>query len=83
MLLFVFLRLCVSEAERNTAISCRPARSARSSPVAFGTSALNVTSRAFGTSVRTSSSASASCGTQRGETKLVSSMRFSPAAMSA
>jgi hypothetical protein len=51
-------------------------------PVALGTRALNVTPGGGG-SVRISSSASASCGTQRGETKLVSSMRVRPASINA
>ncbi len=82
MLLLVFLRLCVSLADMNTAISFNPAASARSKPLAFGTSAETVTPGGS-TAAFTSWSASASCGTQRGETKLVSSMRVSPAAKSA
>ena len=78
MLRFVFLRLCVSLADRNTAISESPAARARSRPLALGTSALNVTPGGALAPARTSSSASASCGIHRGETKLVSSMRASP-----
>jgi hypothetical protein len=82
MLLLVFLRLCVSLADMNTAISRRPAARARSNPLALGTSADTVTPGG-NTAAFTSCSASANCGTHRGETKLVSSMRFNPEAISA
>ena len=59
MLLFVFLRLCVSLADMNTAISFKPAPSARSKPLALGTKAETVTPGGNGAAF-TSCSASAS-----------------------
>ena len=87
------MRLCVSEADRNTLISsnaCLPPRaressssaSAFSSPRSFGTSTLTATSS--GTSIRASTSAaSASCGITSARTKLVTSNRLTPVRASA
>ena len=77
----MFILLCVSLELRNTAISVSPAASARSSPFAFGHSAPKVTPGG-GLYSRASSSASASCGTHLGDTKLVISMRRRPALIS-
>ena len=83
--LFTFLLLWVSEAERKTAAStCAAGRalpraaSSRSSPFPFGTSATYCTPGRTG-SRSTSSAESASAGIHLGETKLVASIRVSPA----
>lgn len=80
--LLTLARLCASLALRKTAISRRPTASARSRPRAFGHRALKVTPGSVAI-VLASSSASASCGTHFGETKLVISIRRRPAATSA
>ena len=88
IVLLMFFLLCVSLALMKTAISFIPASFARSRPRAFGQSALKATrGRADGARAPStnsaSSSASASCGIHFGETKLVISIRASPAATSA
>jgi hypothetical protein len=82
MLLLMFFFEWASLAEMNTAASCSPASRARESPLRFGTSALKTTP-SLRPIRRRSSSASASWGIHFGETKEVTSMRFSPAATSA
>ena len=72
----------VSLALMKTAISSMPAAWARSSPRAFGQSPLKVTPSVRG-AMRATSSPSASCGTQLGETNEVISIRLSPDATSA
>ena len=71
--LLTFFLLCVSDADRKTAISFIPAASAESSPRRFGTSALIRTPGGRCTP-RATSAASASCGIHLGDTKLVISM---------
>ena len=82
MVLFTFFLLCVSDADRNTAISFIPEARAVSSPRRFGTSALMRTPIGRCTP-RATSAASASCGIHFGDTKLVISMSRMPAATSA
>ncbi len=73
-----FFRLWLSDAETNTRISSTPASAARSAPLAFGTSAANLVPLERSTPWSTSA-ASASCGTARGETKDEYSMIGTPA----
>ena len=67
---FTFFRLWLSDAETNTTISSTAASAARNAPRLFGTSAASTAPRVRSTP-RMTSSASASCGTARGDTKEV------------
>src|SRR5438105_9435752 len=80
--LLVFLRLCDSVADMNTATSRIPAATARSRPARLGTRAVYRTPGFRATRCATSS-VSASCGIQSGRTKDPSSMRCSPASANA
>src|SRR5207253_8168190 len=68
--LLVFLRLCVSVADMNRAISRIPVARARSRPARFGTSAAYRIS-GLRTTRRATSSVSASCGIHRSEERRV------------
>jgi hypothetical protein len=75
-----FLRLWLSDAEQNTAMTSTPASAARSAPLALGTSTVR-RAPVERSAPATTSAASASCGTARGETKEVTSISRTPAAM--
>jgi len=71
----MFFWLKVSEAAVNTAIPCTRASSARSSPFSFGTSA-EYRTPSFRRMPAKTSAASASCGTQVGDTNALTSMSW-------
>ncbi len=81
IVLLTFFLLCVSDADKKTAISFMPDASAVSRPRRFGTSALMRTPAGRATP-RATSAASASCGIHFGDTKLVISIARMPAATS-
>ncbi len=79
MLQLIFRRENASEADANTATSSTPLATAASNPFRFGTSAWRVVPAA-GRSRAMTSAVSAICGTQRGDTKLPTSIVRAPAA---
>jgi hypothetical protein len=82
MVLLTFFLLCVSDADRKTAISFMPAASAASRPLRLGTRHENVTPGG-GRSARATSLASASCGIHLGFTNEVISISRRPVRASA